>query len=1091
VPKKEKFILNLNPNQMFMRKLYCSLSCAVFLLVLVTVPSFAQVKVSGTVVDDTGQPLPGVSIVEKGTSNGTTSDVTGKYSISASSADATLVYSFIGYKTIEVAVNNRAIVDLSMEADVTSLQEVVVTGYTSERKHDIIAAVSTISAKNTMAVPVSNIEQSIQGRVAGVQVITSGQPGAASQVRIRGFGSFTSNYPLYIVDGVPTYDVSDINPNDIETTTILKDAGAASIYGARAASGVVVYTTKHGKNDGKINVTYDMTVGFSSPGQGIDILNPQQTANKTWEALQNAGSTVKHPQYGNGATPVIPDYINVGAQDADGNWAAAGGVFEGDSRIQIARDNYNVNFDKGPIVQVVKANKSGTDWYDAITRTAPITRQSLGLSGGNDKSHFYLGLGYYNQQGITLNQYLKRYTARFNSEFTPVKGLRIGENIQAAYRDNPQIGDAQSENVLNMAYRMNPIVPIYDEYGGYAGTAAPGLNNPANPVATLSRLNKHYNQQNRFTLFGNVYAELDLLKHFTLRTSIGGSYQNGYTMQYGFRTYENSENNGSYSINENAYYRGGYVFTNTLRYENKFGESTFKALLGTEAIKEDAFGRSLSGFGLDPFSNDPNYISISNSAAAGRQVASDPIQTPRRLASFFGRLDYNFQEKYYLSATLRRDGASAFGPENRIGYFPAITAGWRISNESFMQGTSGWLDDLKIRGGWGIMGNQNINPSNQFSLFAGNPTIGYDIGGTNSSVVGGIRPMQYGNPTGKWERNFTTNVGFDATLMDGTLDIIVDVWNKETKDLLFPLGLPATVGNVNAPFVNVGSMVNKGVDIQVIKRQKISNDLDIVVDGNIGFVKNEITKVQEGTDYFSTGTFRNLTFVRNQVGQPLSAFYGYKVIGYFDDASDVSSSPTQDGAAPGRFKYQDVNKDGKIDASDRTFIGSPIPKFTYGLNVTVNYKAFSLEAFFYGKSGNDIVNFTKWYTDFYPSFSGAAIGARTLNSWTPENHNAETPIFENVSNFSTNTQANSYYVEKGSYLRCKNLQLNYKIPGNIIDRIGVKSLRVYVQAVNLFTITKYKGQDPEVASSVDTTLGVDVGNYPATRQLFFGLNLGL
>jgi len=617
------------------------------------------------------------------------------------------------------------------------------------------------------------------------------------------------------------------------------------------------------------------------------------------------------------------------------------------------------------------------------------------------------------------------------------------------------------------------------------------LNNPANPVANLQRLSKDYNKQNRFSLFGNIYAEIDFLKNLTFRTSIGGNYQNGNTLQFGFRTYENSENNGSYSVNESAFYFGAYTFTNTLRYETKFGDHSFKALVGTEAISQPAFGRFLNGFGLNPFSIDPNYISVSNTSSSGRQVNSGPVGTPGKIASYFGRLDYNFKEKYYASVTIRRDGASAFGTAKRFGYFPAITAAWRLSSENFMQGIS-WLDDLKIRGGWGVMGNQNINATNQYSLYTSNPSAGYDIGGTNNSVSAGIVPLQYGNPLGKWEKNITTNVGFDGTFLGGTLDVIVDVWNKKTDDLLFNPPIPATAGTLqNRTFINVGSIVNKGVDIQVIKRQRINDDLNIILDANIGFVKNKITKVTDASDYFSAGTFRNLTFVRNQVGHPLSAFYGYKVAGLYKDAADVAASPTQDGAGPGRFKYEDVNHDGKINSDDRTFIGSPIPKFTYGFNFTVKYKAFSLEAFFYGKSGNDIVNFTRWFTDFYPSFSGAAIGARALDSWTPENTGTSVPRFENVSNFSTNTQANSYYIEKGSYLRCKNLQLNYNIPSALLDKVGFRSCRVYVQAVNLFTITKYKGQDPEVASSVDTTLGVDVGNYPATRQFSLGLNLGL
>jgi TonB-linked SusC/RagA family outer membrane protein len=1054
--------------------------CMVLGIMALTTIAYAQERtVSGTVSDENGAPIPGINIIERGTSSGTSTDSQGKYTLNVSSENAVLIFSFIGYKAQEITVGSRTNINVALEPDVTSLQEVIITGYTSERKQDIVAAVSTISNKNTTAIPVSNVEQAIQGRVAGVQVITSGQPGASSQVRIRGFGSFTNNLPLYIVDGVPTYNVDNLNPNDIETTTILKDAGAASIYGARAASGVIVYTTKHGKNDGKMNVSYDMSVGLNFPGQGLKVLNPQQTAEKTWEAFKNVGTDPNHPQYGKGATPVLPDYINVGGK---------AGIFAGDKSIDPSK--YNIDFDKGAIYQIVKANKAGTDWYDAMTRVAPVTRQSLGFSGGNDKSHYYFGLGYYNQQGIAINQYLKRYTARMNSEFKPLKMVRIGENMQATYRDNPQIGDPQQENQLNMAYRMNPIIPVYDEFGGYAGTAAPGLNNPANPVASLKRLSKDYNQQNSFSLFGNVYAEVDVLKNLTFRSSFGGSIYNSYAMQFGFRTYENSENNGSYSIQEAANYGGNWVWTNTARYENKFGDHSFKALVGYEAIKDPARGRFIAGLGLNPFSIDPNYIGIGNASATGRQVNSGPTNTPRTLASYFTRLDYNFQEKYYLSATVRRDGSSAFGSEKRFGYFPAITAAWRLTSESFMQGLP-FIEDLKIRGGWGIMGNQNINPTNQYTLYGGNPSTGYDIGGNNGSVSPGIIPQQIGNPAGAWERNITTNVGLDGTFMNGTLDVILDVWKKKTEDLLFNPQFAATGGVFNNyPYVNIGSINNRGIDLQIIKRQKITNDLNIVVDANIGTIKNKIIKIAEGTDYFDQGTFRNLTFVRNAVGQSLSAFYGYKQIGYFQSAEDVENSPKQTDAAPGRFKFADINGDNVIDSKDRAFIGTPIPKFTYGLNLTVNYKNFSLDAFFYGKYGNDIVNFSKWFTDFYPSFSGAAIGERTLRSWTPENRNAETPIFENASNFSTNTQANSWYVEKGSYLRMKNLQLNYNIPTSILDRVGINRLKVYVQAVNLFTITKYKGKDPEIASSVDTTLGVDVGNYPATRIYSLGLNLG-
>ncbi len=1082
-----------------MMNLYQKLRLIVLLLFVFTSTALlAQTRVSGTIIDENGTPVPGVTVVEKGTSNGTNTDNDGKYSLNVSSTTATLVFSFIGYKTQEVPVGNQTAINVSMVPDIQALQEVLVTGYSSERKQDIVTAVSTISKAYTTAIPLSNVEQAIQGRVAGVQVTTSGQPGAASQVRIRGFGSLTNNIPLYIVDGVPTYDVSNINPYDIETTTVLKDAGAASIYGSRAASGVIVYTTKHGKNDGKIRVDFDMSSGLNYPGKGISVLGPQDQANKVYEALRNGGANISGQPYGSDINnPKIPDYINVNIAGKP-----TGNIMEGDPAIATALANYNIDYSKGGIVQVVKANKAGTDWYKEMTRVAPVNRYSLGLSGGNDRAHYFMSLSYYNQQGLAINTYLKRYNARFNSEFKPHKAVRIGENLNLTYRDNPQIGNQQSENQLNSAYRMPSVIPVYDVKGGYAGTQAPGFNNPANPVASLNRLNSDYNKTTFTQMFGNLYAEVDPIQHLTLRTSFGGNLGYAYQFQYSPRTYENAENTSSNTLTEAYAQQFNWVWTNTARYQNKFGDHGLAVLVGYEAVKQPSYARSISGFGLNPFSSDPNYLTLSNTDASGRQLSSGAA-TPGTLASLFGRADYNYQDKYYLSVTMRQDKSSVFGSENRTGYFPAVSGGWRISSESFMQGTSGWLNDLKIRGGWGVMGNQFISPSNQYTLYQGGPVNGYDISGSNNSVSGGLIPSQVGNPAGHWERNITSNIGLDGTFLNGTLDVILEFWQKKTDGLLYNPQFSATGGvYINNPFINIASMTNKGIDLQITKRLKINNDLSFILDGNISPLQNKITSIAPGITYFDTGTFRNLTFIRNAVGQSISSFYAYQMVGYFANAADVTASAKQDGAAPGRFKFQDNNgvdangkltgkPDGTVDANDRKFIGSPVPKFTYGLNITAKYKRFSVEMFLYGKSGNKIINFSKWYNNFYQSFSGAALASETLQSWTPElGNSAKTPIMETAANFSTNTQANSWYMENGSYLRCKNLQFNYDLPTSALSKAGINKLRVYLQAVNLFTITKYTGKDPEVASSVDTTLGVDVGNYPATRIYSIGVNLG-
>src|SRR6218665_688479 len=637
--------------------------------------------ITGKVVDETGAPMPGVNVVEKGTGNGTVTDADGKFTLSVSSADAILQFSFVGFKSQEISAGGRTMLDVTLTTDVSDLKEVVVTGYTSERKQDLVSAVSQVSGKETVAIPQSDIGQALQGRVAGVQVTTSGQPGTQSQVRIRGFGSFGNNSPLYVIDGVPTFDYTNINPYDVESQTVLKDAGAASIYGARAASGVIIITTKHGKYDGKTNVSLDMSTSVSMRGNGVDALNPQQQANKVYEALRNtpgANSSSVNKAYGTDLNnPILPDYINVGVP-GKGN---VGNVFNGDPRIATALANYNIDPSKGQIIQVVAANKSGTDWYKALTRTAPVSRISLGLSSGSERAHYYANFSYLDQQGVTLNQYLKRWNLRLNSEFKPIKNVRIGENVLLTYKSNPTFRTAGA-SPIDAAYSMPSIIPIYDVKGNWAGTAAPGFNNPKNPVATVTRLSPQYNQQNASQIFGNLYIEADLFKHVTLRSSFGGEIDQWQSLQLLQQTYENSENSAANMLTEASSHSLNYTFTNTLRYENNFGKSTWKGLLGYEAIKNN-MGRMLSGSGLNPFSLDPDYLNLSNTSSVGRQLSSSHFQ-PYAFTGVFAKVDYSWDDKYYLSSTIRRDGSSVFSPANRYGVFPSISGAWRISAEKFM-----------------------------------------------------------------------------------------------------------------------------------------------------------------------------------------------------------------------------------------------------------------------------------------------------------------------------------------------------------------------------------------------------------------------
>lgn len=1086
------------------------------ILAILNLTAFAQDRrVTGSVKDGTGLGIPGVNIVVKGTLTGTTTDSDGAYAIGVNSPNSVLSYSAIGFKALDVTVGTKSVIDVTMEDDVSQLSEVIVTGYTTDNRRETAGAVATVKAKDLTQVPSGNVEQQLAGRVAGVTVVTNGQPGTSSQIRVRGFGAFGGNEPLYVVDGVPVGNTNFLNPDDIESTTVLKDAAAASIYGARAANGVIVYTTKKGnKGAKKLSITYDGLFGATDPGTPFKSLSPQDYAEWTFRAARNDALQNKtepkyeHPQFGPGPDPVIPDYINVGGKPA----------VVGTVNLDAEREKYNIDPKAGGIYQVVRANKAGTNWYDAITRVAPLMRHSLGFSGGGENSRFYLGFGAQNQAGILINNNFKRYSFRVNSEFNVLKNLRIGENLQFTYRQvlgqgggNGGIGIADDENDINLAYRMPTIIPIYDEFGGYAGTAAKGFNNPRNPVA--NRQGASNNRGFEGQGFGNVYVEFDPINGLTLRSTLGGQYSNNYGWNYGRLQYENSENNSAFSYGEGGGFNLAWVLTNTANYKKRFGKHNVDLLVGQEALNTGS-GRFINGNGQSPFSIDPNYVNLNTVNANGRVVGSGYYKGVN-FYSLFGRANYIFNDKYIITGVVRRDGSSRFGANSRYGVFPAISAAWRLSSENFMKSIP-WITDMKIRGGYGLMGNSNnVDPNNQFSLFGA--SIGassYDINGTNSSAQEGFYRTRIGNPNAKWETSITTNVGFDGTFFNGKLDVILDVWRKVTDDLLYQVPVTSLLGPyASAPSVNTASMLNQGIDIQVITRGRIKGDLSYELNVTAGFLQNEITKLAGEQTYLTTVNpgYRGINPIRNQLGQSISSFYGYDVVGLFKTQAEIDAAPKQAGVTTtkaaaeanakdpkanvvpngvGRFQYRDINGDGVISADDRTYLGSPVPKFSAGLAFTLKYKNFDLNVYANGTAGNKIFNQSKWFTDFYPSFQGSSKSERIKDSWSPENTGATIPIYESASNFSTNTQSSSYYVEDGSYLRIQNLSIGYTLPANVLSRIGMQRLRVFASTNNVLTLTKYSGLDPSVGGDADTSFGIDVGNYPITRSWNLGVNLG-
>jgi len=1029
-----------------------------FFAILATSSAYAQRQISGTVTDGvTGEPLIGASVLIQGTSTGSITDVDGSFTVEASDGNV-LVVSYTGYNPQELTVQSGvSTYNVELEAGLV-IDEVVVTGYTAQQKKDLTGAVSTVGTDELLKIPASNPTSQLQGRVSGVTVSGDGRPGQPAKVRIRGFTSLTgANDPLYVVDGVPTQDISTLNPNDIETMTVLKDAGAASIYGSRAANGVIVVTTKSGTRAG-VQVNYDMYVGVQDPGPGPDnLLNTQQYADLQWLVYQNDGTDEVHPIYGpspaaGGASPNLPP------------WAA------------------------------------NTNWWDVATRDALIMNHDLSLSGGNENAKFYAGLNYFNQEGIVIENFLKRYSARLNSEFTIANGrIKLGENFTVTGRTgNGVAGIGTEDSPITELTRAQPIIPaiVTQEIEGVSRTFVPGefggtgisprLGNSGNVLADRTR--DADDRGNDIRALGSAYIDVKLIEGLSFRSTFGGTYQSGYNTNWTNATYESAENIATPSYNENSYVNSDWVWTNTLTFDRDFGAHSILAVGGYEAVKY-GISRSVSATRAGYFSDAFNFRTVSNGATI--QAANSGFGTPTSLVSYFLRADYSFNDTYYLSGTIRRDGSSRFGPDVRYGTFPSISAGLRVSE---FIGVSDFLSDLKLRGGYGTMGNQlPVSPSNQFSLFGGGTGDSfYDLGGTGTSSLQGFRPTRIGNVDTQWETQITTNIGFDAALFNSALQVSFDWYNKKSQDLLVVVPLPGVYGAAAAPSLNIGDMRNSGIDLQLDYRTRITNDLSFNATFTFTTYENEILKYAENIDFFDSTppSTRIGAFTRNQVGRSLGEFFGYNVTGLFQSQSEVDGAPIQDGAEPGFFRYENIDGDDAITPDDRTFIGNPNPDFTYGLNLGFDFKGFDLSAFFTGSQGNDIFNYNRWWIDFWPSFQGQKSTDLLNNSWTPERTDAMTPKASNKSNFSTNTQSVSYYIEDGSFFRLRTLQLGYSLPANVIGNVGFSRARVYLQGTNLFTLTDYSGLDPDLNTGADTAFGVDLGNYPLVKQFLVGINLG-
>ncbi|MEL7589000.1 MAG: TonB-dependent receptor [Prolixibacteraceae bacterium] len=1042
--------------------------------------------ITGTTVGKDGVPIPGVSVVIKGTAIGTISSPDGKFSLKTPEGATTIVVSYIGMRTQEIALGNQASVRVVMEEDVIGVDEVVVVGYGSQQKKTLTGAVSTVDGSDLRAVPTASAAAKLQGRVAGVTVTNDNTPGGEATVRVRGIGSVNNNDPLYIIDGVPTTGgLSKMNPNDIESMSVLKDASSSAIYGVRAANGVIIVTTKRGKA-GKPRVSFDARYGMQRTTNKLDLLNTQEYGELLWLESRNVGLEPGdegwgNSQYGFGETPVIPDYI----------------IPEGKMQGEVDENTYSY---PSPYNGITRANKQGTDWYDEIFDHATIQEYNLSVSGGSENGSYAFSGGYMNQEGVVIHTGFERFSLRSNADAKINKWLEIGESLGVSYTDRTGMGTNNDEgNAISQVYRMQPIIPVYDIQGNFAGTQAKTTGNGANPVAVLYRDKDDYYRDLR--VLANAYVQLNLFPGLNVRSLVGADFTSTRRMDRTLTNPEFSEAIPADILNQYYYGTFQYNWINTLNYKKTINDvHNFTALLGTEAVKWDydwiqGSRSTFASTGLD-------YMVLDSGEKD--QVANGSFDEWSTF-SYFGRLNYDYEGKYLVEGVIRRDGSSRFSQDNRWGTFPAFSVGWRLSEEAFMQDAE-WIDNLKVRFGWGKNGNDNVggyyNAFTTYRVYNGESY--YSIGGANSSSSAGIHKYKLGNPEGKWEASVTTNLGIDAALFNNSLEINLDLYKRKTTDMLYNQNLPDTYGNLVLPAVNIGEMENKGFDLMATYHGSVGNDFHFNVRANLSHYKNEIVKLNNNPNEILWGPeLRQNTYTASMTGEPISSFYGYVVDGIFNSDAEVQAhvpfgSETFDGdtySRPGVFKYRDVDGDEKITADDRTVIGSPHPDFTYGITVDVEYKNWDLSMFFQGSQGNDLINYVnRWI--MFNNFSGNRGKDRLYESWTAERYAAGDKISQPIAiRDDANMQKNSsFFIEDGSYFRMKDLQIGYTLPASVLGKTGISNLRVYLQATNLFTITDYSGLDPELSNpddNPDRLMGVDEGVYPTSQFFMFGINLSL
>lgn len=997
----------------------------------------AQEKVTGVVTDTNGVPLLGVNVIQKNTSNGTTTDFDGNFELIPTTEDAVLVFSYVGFTTREVAVSGGEQLEIVLEENAAALDEVVVVGYGTIRKSDATGAVSTVDPEDIQQVATTDVNQALQGKVAGVQITpNSGVPGSGAKVRIRGLGSFGNSDPLYVVDGYPTNSIEYIAPNDIKSMEVLKDASATAIYGNRGANGVIIITTKSGQ-EGATSFNFNTYAGIQNPWNLLDLTNAAEYSQLYLEAYRNDGIDVTDPA-------------------------------------QFNAENYAVMRD------AIDNNLEGTDWQKEVqNKNALIQNYNFSVSGGSEKSKYNVSATWFDQEGTIINTGMKKFLLRINNDYKFTSNIKAGWSVSYVNARFNNYNIDQYSGVLPTAAVTSPLTPAWNPITNNYGEAT-RYSTGYNPLRVARETENLTTRQNR--VVSTVYGEATLTEGLTFRSTFGGDMSFNKVREY-LPTFEinANERRTQSSLFDERQNGWQWTWSNVLNYTKDIGDHSINATLGQEAQMQHTDNVNVTGYNV---LNTPTQYYVG--AAKESNFAAGSFAEESTLLSYFGRLNYGYKEKYLLTATLRRDASSRFTEDNRVGYFPSFSLGWNVAREDFLQDVA-WLSNLKFRAGYGEVGNQGIVTPRSTSYVV-QPQQRYTFGG---EVVEGRANTTLQNNDLVWETSAMTNFGVDAGFLNNRLNVTLEYFDKRTRDLLVNPPIPAYIGAL-APAQNAGDMQNKGFEGSINFRNR-EGEFRYDISANASFIKNKVLNLGGGEAFTAADVNRLGNTTRMEEGEEFAFFYGRKTDGIFNTQEEIDNYQQngeliQPNARPGDVKFVDLNNDGTINDEDRTKLGSAMPDFTYGLNANFEYKNFDLKLFFQGVYGNETVNaisvFNRNPQGIWNSYESR------LDRWTPENPNTNEPRMT-AADPNVNIAFSDRYVEDGSYLRLRNIQLGYTFTENLIQDIGVKSLRLYVSSDNLFTITDYTGYEPEVGDLFGNPFynGVDMATYPQARTFIAGLNI--